>query len=207
MLEAALMEKCADPSLDVHVVEAFVRAVGNGDPLAVTVRVGPKRILTEKADTLDEALAVARRYVGNATVRVGMTSYPAHLAIGDGMEMFPTLFDACENLRIGTAMFAKIMRIVAAWYGSNASKEALPYILSDSLQAWVSGEFDGKDVFQAEDPDRPKLVQGVTAERQTSTNEAPLSVSDALATDSITSAGMRVDLSRIGSKAADVPVR
>lgn len=207
MLEAALVEKCADPSLDVHVVEAFVRAVGNGDPLAVTVRVGPKRILTEKADTLEEALTVARGYVGQATVRVGMTSYPAHLAIGSGTELSPTLFDACENLRIGTALFAKVVRIVAAWYGRNASKEALPYILSDSLQAWVSGEFDGKDVFQAEDPGRPILLQGVITERETSTNEAPLAVSDALATDSVTSAGMRVDLSRISAEAADVPVR
>lgn len=207
MLEAALIEKCADPSLDVHVVEEFVRAVGNGDPLAVTVKFGRKKILVERAATPDEAVAIARRYVGRATVRVGVTSYPAHLAIDSGMELSPTLFDACENLRMGTAIFAKVMRIVAAWYGSNASTEALPYVLSDGLHAWVSGEFEGKDVFQAQDPGGPMLPQGVTAERQSSRDEALLPVSGAVGADGVTSAGMRVDLSRIGANAADDSVR
>ncbi|KRD63357.1 MULTISPECIES: conjugal transfer protein TraH [unclassified Ensifer] len=207
MLEALLIEKCADPSLEANVVDAFVNAVGDGDPLAVTVKVGRKTILVEKAATPDEALAIARRYVGQATVRVGVTSYPAHLGIESGMELSPALFDACENLRMGTAMFAKVMRIVAAWYGSNASKEALPYVLSDSLNAWVSGEFEGKDVFRAQDPGGRMFLQGVTAEGQSSTDEAPLPVRGEVEADDVTSAGMRVDISRTGVNAAGEPVR
>ncbi|MBD9512109.1 conjugal transfer protein TraH [Ensifer sp. ENS10] len=207
MLEALLIEKCADPSLEASVVDAFVNAVGDGDPLAVTVKVGRKRILVEKAATPDEALAIARRYVGQATVRVGVTSYPAHLGIESGMELSPALFDACENLRMGTATFAKVMRIVAAWYGSNASKEALPYVLSDSLNAWVSGEFEGKDVFRAQDPGGRMVLQGVTAEGQSSTDEAPLPVRGEVEADDVTSAGMRVDISRTGVNAAGEPVR
>lgn len=208
MLEAALIEKCADPSLNLKVVEEFVRAVGNGDPQAVTVKIGRKKILVEKAETPEQALAIARRYVGQATVRVGMTSFPAHLGIEGGMELSPTLFDACENLRMGTAMFAKVMRIVAAWYGRNASNEALPYILSDSLHAWVSGEFEGKDVFRAEDPG------GLAAERQVIrprerrvSDETSLPSVDEAQPGDITSADMRIDLSGIGSNAPIVPVR
>ncbi|WP_077966977.1 conjugal transfer protein TraH [Ensifer adhaerens] len=208
MLEAALIEKCADPSLDLNVVEEFVRAVGNGDPLAVTVKVGRKKILVEKAETPEQALAIARRYVGQATVRVGMTSYPAHIGIESGTVLSPTLFDACENLRMGTAMFAKVMRIVAAWYGRNASSEALPYVLSDSLHAWVSGEFEGKDVFRAEDPGGLAAEQPAVRPKDRRNSAEPFlpSVDEAQPGD-ITSADMRIDLSGIGSNAPIVPVR
>lgn len=208
MLEAALVEKCTDPSLDLNVVEAFVRAVGSGDPLAVTVKVGRKKILVERAATPEDALAIAHRYIGQATVRVGLTSYPAHLGIERGEELSPTLFNACDNLRMGTVMFAKVMRIVAQWYGSNASNEALSYILSDSLYAWVSGEFEGKDVFLAEDPG------GLTAEQQAvrlhekhNSDELSLPSGDEDQPRDITSADMRIDLSGIGSPTPSVPVR
>lgn len=207
MLEALLIEKCADPSLEANVVDAFVNAVGDGDPLAVTVKVGRKRILVEKAATPDEALAIARRYVGQATVRVGVTSYPAHLGIESGMELSPALFDACENLRMGTATFAKVMRIVAAWYGSNASKEALPYVLSDSLHAWVSGEFEGKDVFEAEDPGQLTAKHLLIRPQDARTSDEPsLPSVDEVQSGDITSADMRIDLSGIGSNAPTVPV-
>ena len=208
MLEAALIEKCADPSLDVHMVEEFVRAVGNGDPLAVTAKVGRKKILVEKAATPEEALAIARRYVGHASVRVGMTSYPAHLGIKSGMELSPTLFDACENLRMGTVMFAKVMRIVTRWYGANASKEALPYVLSDSLHAWVSGEFEGKDVFEAQDPGGPIAEKQAVRPHGTRNSDEPSLPSGAnVQPGDINSAGMRIDLSGIGLNAPGVPVR
>ena len=207
MLEAALIEKCADPSLDLNVVEAFVRAVGNGDPLAVTVKVGRKQILVEKAETPEQALAIARRYVGQAIVRVGMTSYPAHLGIESGAVLSPTLFDACENLRMGTAMFAKIMRIVAAWYGRNASTEALPYVLSDSLHAWVSGEFEGKDVFRAEDPGGLAAERAVRSQYGRNSDDPSLPSVDEAQLGDITSADMRIDLSGLESNAPIVPVR
>ncbi|WDZ81655.1 conjugal transfer protein TraH (plasmid) [Ensifer adhaerens] len=207
MLEAAFIEKCADPSLDLNVVEAFVRAVGNGDPLAVTVKVGQKKILVEKAETPEQALAIARRYVGHAIVRVGMTSYPAHLGIESGTVLSPTLFNACENLRMGTAMFAKIMRIVAAWYGRNASDEALPYVLSDSLHAWGSGEFEGKDVFQAEDPGGLAAERAVRSQDSRNSDQPSLPSVDEAQPGDITSADMRIDLSGIGSNAPTVPVR
>lgn len=195
MLEAALIEKCADPSLDLSVVEAFVRAVGNGDPLAVTVKVGRKKIQVEKAETPEQALAIARLYVGQAIVRVGMTSYPAHLGIESGTVLSPTLFDACENLRMGTVMFAKIMRIVAAWYGRNASKEALPYVLSDSLHAWVSGEFEGKDVFRADDPGGPAAERhAVRSQNRRNSDEPSLPSIDKAQSRDIASADMRINL-------------
>lgn len=202
MLEVALIEKCADPSLDADVVQAFLHAVGNGDPLAVTVKVGHKRILVDKAATPEEALAIAVRYVGRATVRVGVTSYPAHLAIDSGKKLSPALFDSCENLRIGTAKFAKVMRIVAKWYGSNASKDALPYILSDSVHAWVSGEFEGKDVFEAQHPGGLVLEEQVVLQKRSRDTDEPIQVPGG-----ISSAEMRVGLSRLHSNATVMSVK
>jgi len=207
LLEAALIEKCADPSLDLNVVQEFVHAVGNGDPLAVTVKVGGKMILVEKAATPEEALAITRRYVGRAIVRVGVTSYPAHLGDRSGMDLSPVIFDACDNLRLGTTMFAKVMRVVAAWYGRNASSEALPYVLADSIYAWVSGEFEGKDVFQAEDPGGLAGPQAVLLHGKTNIDDPPMPSGDEDQPRDITSADMRIDLSGIGSPTPSVPVR
>lgn len=152
MLDAALIEKCADPSLTPAIVEQFVRAAGSVDPLAVTVKSGGRLILVPKPKTPDEAMTIIRDHVGRAVVRVGLTQFPAGVGVKDASELPFGLVDPCENLRMGTKMFAKIMCIVAKWYGNPTSKEVLPQIFEDAVYSWKTGEFEGVGVFQAEDP-------------------------------------------------------
>lgn len=198
MLEAALIDKCSDPFMKPAMVEAFVRAVGNGNPLSVRVKSGRRLILVPRPATADEALELARKHVGNAVVRVGLTQYPADGGVKHASEM-ARLFDPCDNLRMGTAMFAKILRIVAKWYGSNATSAALPYIFDDAIHAWKTGEFEGTAVFLADDPGAvraPTVTGGDIDTRADGTlgpaenPPPPVEVNDA---------GMRVNLSRIGS--------
>lgn len=128
MLDAAIIEKCTDPSLTPAVVEQFVAAAGSSDPLAVTVKSGGRLILLPNAKTPDESMALIRQYVGQAVVRVGLTQFPAGVGVKDASELTPDLVDACENLRVGTKMFAKILRIVAKWYGNPTSRQVFPQI-------------------------------------------------------------------------------
>ncbi|MDP2118300.1 MAG: TraH family protein [Hoeflea sp.] len=202
-MDAAFIEQCADPSLEPAIVEQFVSAVGPGDPLAVTVKSGGRLILVPKSKTPDEAMEIIRQYVGQAVVRVGLTQFPAGVGVKDISELKPDLVDPCENLRIGTKMFTKIMRIVAKWYGNPTSKEVFPLMFEDAIYAWNSGQFEGQSVFQAEDPgraivDRKESVPDIT--------DAPAgatpSQSEAERSDEkeIGAAGIRVDLSRIGGQ-------
>ncbi len=48
MLEAVLVEECADPSLKPAIVEQFVVAAGSVDPLSITVKSGGRLILLPK---------------------------------------------------------------------------------------------------------------------------------------------------------------
>ena len=201
MLDAAIIEKCTDPSLTPAIVEQFIAAAGSSDPLAVTVKSGGRLILVPKAKTPDEALALIRQYVGQAVVRVGLTQFPAGVGIKDASELKPDLVDACENLRTGTKMFAKILRIVAKWYGNPTTKEVFPQIFEDAVYAWKTGEFEGVGVFQAEDPvEDSKIAQPQT----TNANEDVRGEADedppstAKEHDNVGSAEMRIDLSHIG---------
>ncbi|NEK56238.1 conjugal transfer protein TraH, partial [Rhizobium leguminosarum] len=56
MLDATMIQKCADPSLTPAIVEQFVQRAGSSDPLAVTVKAGGRLILVPKAKTPDEAM-------------------------------------------------------------------------------------------------------------------------------------------------------
>ncbi|MDN5929016.1 MAG: conjugal transfer protein TraH [Hyphomicrobiales bacterium] len=152
MLDAALIAKCSDPSLKSAVVGKFVAAVGTSDPLAITVRSGDRLILVPKATTPEEAVDIIRQYVGRAVVRVGITQLPAGIGMMDASELKSNLVDACENLRMGTKMFAKILRIVSEAYGRPTSAGVFPYIFDDAISAWKTGRFEGKAVFQAHDP-------------------------------------------------------
>ena len=164
MLDAALIEKCADPSLKPAIVEKFVATVGLSDPLAVTVTSGDRLILVPKAATSDEAMDTVRQYVGSAVVRVGLTQFPAGIGLTDASELKPDLIDPCKNLHMGTKMFAKMLRIVSDWYGRPTSGEVFPYIFDDAIYAWKTGRFEGTAVFQAPDPggDVPKVAAGRT---------------------------------------------
>lgn len=113
MLDAALIKECADPSLRPAIVEQFVQAAGSDYPLAVTVKSGGRLILVPRPTTPEEALEIVRENIGGSVVRVGLTQIPAGIGMKDTSELKTDLVDPCANLRMGTAMFAKILRIVA----------------------------------------------------------------------------------------------
>ena len=202
-MDAAFIAECADPSLKPAIVEQFVSAVGPGDPLAVTVKAGGRLILVPKPKTPDEAMEVIRQYVGQAVVRVGLTQFPAGVGVKDASELKPDLIAPCENLRMGTKMFSKIMRIVSQWYGNPTSKEVLPQIFEDAVYAWNTGQFEGQSVLQAEDPggtivDRRQGAPD-TADEPADTTPSQ-SEAEPLDEKEVGTAGIRVDLSRIGGQ-------
>lgn len=217
MLDADLIAKCADPALTPAIVEQFVDKAGSPDPLAITVKSGGRLILVPKPRTPDEALDIVREHVVRAVVRVGLTQFPAGVGIKDASELKADIVDPCENLRMGTRMFAKIMRIVAKWYGNPASKEVLPQIVEDAVYSWKTGEFEGVGVFQAEDPGTawkvPTAATSVSRDGEdTDTGDTPLRDETENQTDAMPEgkepqpeedaegAGIRIDMSRVGGQ-------
>jgi hypothetical protein len=152
MLDAALIKECADPSLKPAIVEQFVQAVGSDDPLAITVKSGGRLILIPKPKTPEEAIEIVRENIAGSIVRVGLTQIPAGIGLKHASELKVDLVEPCANLRMGTGMFAKILRIVAKWYGNPTSEEVFPHLFGDAIHAWRTGKFEGESVFQAEDP-------------------------------------------------------
>jgi hypothetical protein len=201
MLDAALIKECADPSLKPAIVEQFVQAVGSDDPLAITVKSGGRLILVRKPKTPEEAIEIVRENVAGSIVRVGLTQIPAGIGVKDASELKVDLVKPCANLRTGTAMFAKILRIVAKWYGSPTSEEVFPQLFDDAIHAWRTGKFESESVFQAEDPGGA-VVQRSKVEVENADNaeddapsempeETPIKPDDA---------GIRIDLTRIGGQ-------
>ncbi|PYE40025.1 TraH protein [Rhizobium sp. PP-F2F-G20b] len=203
-MDAALIQECADPSLKPAVVEQFIDAAGAPDPLTVTVKSGSRVFLVPVPKTADEALVIIRENVGRAVVRVGLTQFPAGVGVNDASELKVDLVDPCENLRIGTRMFAKVLGLVAKWYGNPKSDEVFPQIFEDAVYAWKTGEFEGVAVFQAEDPGGAIANQVVPFEHDAIKKvdaEAPLQADAEPSKDiSLEAAGMRIDLSRIGGE-------
>ncbi|WP_426232288.1 TraH family protein [Pararhizobium sp. DWP3-4] len=201
MLDAALIQQCADPSLKPAIVEQFVDAAGAPDPLTVTVKYGGRVFLVPVPKTADEALVIIRENVGRAIVRVGLTQFPAGVGVKDASKLTVDLVDACENLRVGTRMFAKILRVVAKWYGNPENDEVFPQIFEDAIYAWKTGEFEGVGVFQAADPSGPinnQKEQADVSEKVVSEPETPPNAeSDPQDQKDVDAAGMRIDLSRI----------
>lgn len=204
-MDAALIKECADPSLKPAIVEQFVAAAGATDPLAVTVKLGGRVILVPKPSSTDEAMAIIRQHAGRSVVRVGLTQVPAGVGVKDAADLQPELVDACENLRKGTAMFAKVLRIVTKWYGNPTSEDAFPQIFDDAVYAWKTGEFEGVRVFQAADPRGEVETGGANDERRYEKQALVAEGAERTAgplqekTD-IGAADMRIDLSRIGGK-------
>jgi TraH_2 len=207
MLDVAMIEKCADPSLTPAIVEQFVAAAGSDDPLAISVKSGGRLVLVPKPASSEAALEIMRQYVGKANVRVGLTQYPAGVGITDIALLDAALIDPCENLKRGTALFAKVARIVTKWYGSPTSREVMPQLIDDAIHAWRTGMFEGTQVFQADDPGGTTFLRGKTlpktrAEGEVGLEEDTGEIADpasGAATDA-GSAEMRIDLSRIGAK-------
>lgn len=207
MVDAALIKQCSDPGLKPAIVEQFIERAGAPDPLAVSVRSGNRVVLVPRPKTAEEALALIRDNLGRNTVRVGITQYPAGLGIVEAGQMKPDLVDACENIRMGTALFAKVYRIVIKWYGNPTAKDVLPQVFDDAIIAWQTGYFEGTAVFRAEDPGdvkfaQPQLVRRDGADTQaglTDDEAKPETPAEASASDP-NKAGIRIDLSGIGGK-------
>jgi len=204
MLDAVLIQQCADPSLKPAIVEQFIARAGSQDPLAVTVRSGNRLVLVPKPTTPEEALALIRDNLGRNTVRVGITQYPAGLGIVEAGQLKPEMVEPCENIRMGTALFAKVFRIVMNWYGNQTAKEVLPQVVEEAFIAWQT---EGVSVFRAKDPGQEKNTNTATADpEKPEDNSDPNEVSraPATATDTVPSdpnkAGIRVDLSGIGAR-------
>ncbi|KNY31141.1 TraH family protein [Agrobacterium sp. SUL3] len=203
-MDAALTDNCFDAALPPAIVEQFIASAGSDDPLAITIRQGGRLVLIPKQRTPDEALSTIKDYVGRAVVRVGVTQLPAGIGIADASDLQPDIFDRCENLRTGTALFAKVARIVTKWYGSPTNNQLLPQMLDDTIYAWKTGDFEGQNVFKAEDPGGPTFFGKGSGEHQQAvpasepehheeenTAAEPMNASDA---------GIRIDLSRIGGQ-------
>ncbi|MDK4742556.1 TraH family protein [Rhizobium sp. CNPSo 3464] len=206
MVDAALIQQCADPGLKPAIVMQFIERAGSLDPLTVTVRSGNRIVLVPRPTTADEALALIRENLGRNTIRVGITQYPAGLGIVDAGQLKPDLVDACQNIRVGTALFAKVYRIVAKWYGNPTGREALPQILEDAIIAWQTGYFEGTAVFRAPDPGSLKLTAPMPAEKNEIRrgDNDPIPGDFELSRESTASdpnkADIRIDLSGIGSR-------
>jgi len=207
MLDAVLIQQCADPSLKPGIVEQFIAKGGSQDPLTVTVRSGNRVVLVPKPTTPEAALALIRDNLGRNTVRVGITQYPAGLGIVEAGQLKPDMVEPCENIRMGTALFAKVYRIVSEWYGNPTSKEVMPQVMDDAVIAWQTGYFEGVAVFRAEDPGEAKPVQPpqetpdngnepAKAERNSSESE----VSAEAAVPDPNKASIRIDLTGIGGR-------
>lgn len=209
MVDAALIQQCADPALKPSIVQMFIERAGSQDPSAVTVRSGDRIVLVPKPGTPDEAIELIRQHVGRNIVRVGVTQYPARLGIMEAGALRPDLVDPCENLRMGTALFAKVYRIVMKWYGDPTAKEVLPQVFDDAIIAWQTGYFEGIAVFRTPDPGEVKAPESGRDEPtsdaiEKSADPAGLDASmpseDVTHSDDPNKAGIRVDLSGIGVK-------
>jgi len=207
MIDAVLIQQCADRALTPEIVEMFIERAGSQDPLAITVRSGNRIVLVPKPTTPDEALSLIRDNLGRNTVRVGITQYPAGLGIIEAGQLKPDLIDACENIRMGTALFAKVYRIVTTWYGSPTAKDVLPQVFDDAIIAWQTGYFEGTAVFRADGPDDVKLAQpellrrdGADTQAGLPENEAEFAVPAEDVTSDANKAGIRIDLTGIGGR-------
>ncbi len=147
MIDAALIQQCSDQSVKPAIIEEFIKQAGSEDPLQVTVKAGSKTFLVPKPETPEDAMKIVDDYIGKAVIRVGVTQYPAGLGIKDKSEISADLFDACENIAMGTALFAKVYRITTAWYKAPAQEA-----FDDAIYAYGTGYFDGKYVFNEPDP-------------------------------------------------------
>ncbi|MFJ6328391.1 MULTISPECIES: TraH family protein [unclassified Rhizobium] len=205
MVDAALVQQCADPGLKPATVEQFIGRAGSQDPLAITVRSGNRVVLVPKPKTPEEALGLIRDNLGRNIVRVGITQYPAGLGILEAGQLKADLVDACENIRMGTALFAKVYQIVTKWYGNPTAEEVLPQVFDDAIIAWQTGYFEGVAVFRADDSGQIKLAPP-TGRKEV--EPQPSDGADATSVEASTeavvvnpnNAGIRVDLSGIGSR-------
>lgn len=158
MVDAALIQQCADPALTPAIVETFIARAGSQDPLAITVRSGNRIVPVPQPTTPDEAMSLVVQHIGRNIVRVGTTQYPAGLDALQADHLSFDLVDACTNIRMGTALFVKVYRIVTRWHGNPTEIGVSPQVLDDAIIAWQTGYFEGISVFGALRPLDVKLA-------------------------------------------------
>jgi len=194
MIEAALIHQCADPQIEIATVERFIAEAGSDNPLSVTITSGNRIILPQAPQNADDAVRLIQRFVGQATVRVGLTQYPAGYGVSDATEITADLVDACQNIRMGTALFGKVYWIVAHAHG-----EAGPDTFREALAAWRTGVFQGAYVFGEADPGP------LSGEENVSIEDTPVTMADSESDHAPMpeqnfdpyAAGIRVDLSTL----------
>lgn len=189
MIDVDLIQQCADPHLEVAVVQQFVAEMNAPDHLTIRVFQGEKLTLVPAPKSAEEAVETTRQWVGKANVRVGLTQYPAGLGVTDPSEIGLELFDTCENLRLGTELFGKVLRIVGE---RDEEGEASGFEMA--VKAYFTGWFEGEEVFYAEVP-----FQHQNGEEQTSVQRPPQSVDPTNSSEpeqkNPNQAGIRIDLS------------
>lgn len=204
MFDAGLIQQCADPGIEIAIVERFIAAAGSNNPLAISITSGNRVILPEAPQTKDEAMRLLQNFVGKAVVRVGVTQYPAGLGTTDVSALNADLVDACGNIRIGSALFGKVYRIVAHARGTSSGA-----VFSEAITAWRTGMFDGTYVFGESDPGPLPAETGTGADAATEMDEAIPDDPAATPLDSGQTppfsgedphqAGIRIDLTGIGT--------
>lgn len=190
-MDADLITQCADDSLEPAIVERFIKTIGAESPLAITVTADGKAVLIPAPRTSAQVVDAIRRHVGKAIVRVGLTQYPAGVGVEDTSAINERLVDPCENIRLGTALFAKIYRIVTHWYGG-----FMPEAFDDAVEAYRSGYFEGEYVFAKGDPGNvePPEPEAPVAEGG---GDEPAPTSKSEPDGDPYKAGTRIDLDRI----------
>lgn len=190
-MDLELVRQCADDSLQPAIVERFIEAVGVESPLAVTVTTNGKILLVPTPKTTAEAVETIRQHVGEAIVRVGLTKFPAGVGAAEDSQIYGRLVDPCENIKLGTTLFAKIYGIVTNWYGG-----FMPEAFDDAVQAYGSGYFEGKYVFGKADPGSVDLSEPEAALPEVDGREVVSEPGSMLADDPF-KAETRIDLGRI----------
>ena len=116
---------------------------------------------------------------------MGLTQYPAGLGVTDPSDIGLELFDTCENLRLGTELFGKVLRIVGQGREEDEASD-----FQTAVKAYFTGWFAGEQVFYAEEPEstRPSVPA-----------QADVSPADAKRDSAVPAdpnlAGIRIDLS------------
>ena len=201
MFDAAIIQQCADPSIEIAIVERFIAEAGSKNPLAVNISSGNRIILPAPPQTAEAAMLLIERFVGKAVVRVGITQYPAGHGIVAAADLNAGLVDPCENIRMGTALFGKVHRIVVYARGESSAT-----VLGEAITAWRAGTFQGAYVFG--EPDPGPLPVEAAAVRVSERSEAAIDAETApdapvalpAGTDDANAAGIRVDLSKLAGK-------
>lgn len=190
MVDAALIQQCAAPQLKPAIVEKFIEQVGAPDPLAVTVRAGDRVVLVPKPASPEQALELIRQHVGRHVVRVGVTQYPVGHGVQDAAELKADLLDPCANIRMGSALFGKVYKIVTRWYGRETDEA-----FEDAVLAWKTGYFEGTFAFQRSDPEPGGSMPNVPGKAVAAEPDGESGTSR-----NPNNADIRIDLSGIGVK-------